>query len=103
MSISLLKNWKQFTNSSRLGLSPGGTHLSAVVIYASFSFNPSFILSEFDWFEILTPCKHLYKKSDDLSPVNTLPVLVPPCAAGASPTKRIFPFVSPNPVIGLPQ
>ena len=47
--------------------------------------------------------KHLTKKSADLSPVNTLPVLVPPCAAGAKPTKRIFPFASPKPVMGLPQ
>ena len=44
-----------------------------------------------------------FKKYEDLSPVNTLPVLLPPCAAGANPTKRILPFISPNPVIGLPQ
>ena len=29
-------------------------------------------------FEIPTSCKHLNKKSPDLSPVNALPVLVPP-------------------------
>ena len=45
----------------------------------------------------------MYKKSEDLSPVNTLPVLVPPCAAGAKPTNNIFALVSPKPVIGFPQ
>ena len=33
--------------------------------------------------------------------MKTLPVLVPPWAAGASPTNNIFPFVSPKPVIGF--
>ena len=73
-------------------MSPGGTHLSAVVIYAFLSFKPSFRWTEFGWFEILTLCKHLYKKLEDLSPVKTLPVLVPPCAAGANPTNKIFPL-----------
>ena len=55
------------------------------------------------WFEILALKRHLYKKSEDLSPVKTLPVLVPPWAAGASPTNNIFPLLSPKPVIGFPQ
>ena len=46
---------------------------------------------------------HLYKNSDDLSPVKTLPVLVAPCAAGARPTNNILALISPKPVIGFPQ
>ena len=42
--------------------------------------------------------KHLNKKSPDLSPVKALPVLVPPCAAGARPTINSFAFISPKPV-----
>ena len=47
--------------------------------------------------------KHLNKKSPDLSPVKALPVLVPPCAAGARPTINNFAFISPKPVTGLAQ
>jgi hypothetical protein len=53
--------------------------------------------------EIFAKYKHLNKKSPDLSPVKALPVLVPPCAAGAKPKIKIFPFLSPKPVTGLPQ
>ena len=70
---------------------------------AFFNINPSSIWSEFGWFDIFALCKQLYKKLDDLSPVKTLPVLVPPCAAGASPTNKILALISPNPVIGFPQ
>ena len=45
----------------------------------------------------------LNKKSPDLSPVNALPVLVPPCAAGAKPKIINFALLSPKPVTGLPQ
>ena len=45
-SISLLKKLKQFLSSTDVGLSCGGTHLRAVVKYASISFNPSSIFSE---------------------------------------------------------
>ena len=41
-------------------------------------FRPSLTLSDLLWFEILALYKHLYKKSEDLSPVKTLPVRVPP-------------------------
>ena len=43
------------------------------------------------------------KKSPDLSPVKALPVLVPPCAAGAKPIIINFALVSPKPVTGFPQ
>ena len=69
---------KQLSNSFLIGLSPGGTHFNAVVIKALFNFNPSFTLFEVLRFDIFALCKHLYKKSEDLSPVKTLPVLVPP-------------------------
>ena len=43
------------------------------------------------------------KKSPDLSPVNALPVLVPPWAAGANPKIKIFASESPKPVTGFAQ
>ena len=102
-AISCLKKPKQLLNSFFSGLSSGGTHFSAVVINASLSFNPSLTCSELFWLDICALNKHLYKNSEDLSPVNTLPVLVAPCAAGANPTNKILPSTSPNPVIGRPQ
>jgi hypothetical protein len=47
--------------------------------------------------------KQLNRKSPDLSPVKALPVLVPPCAAGARPTINSLASISPNPVTGLAQ
>ena len=84
-------------------MSPGGTHLRIFVIYVEFNFKPSLIFLEKGRLEIFAENKHLNKKSPDLSPVKALPVLVPPCAAGASPKINIFPFLSPKPVTGLPQ
>ena len=89
--ISWSKKLKQLSISFFSGLSPGGTHFNAVVINAFLSFSPSRRWSEFIWLDIFALNKHLYKNSDDLSPVNTRPVLVPPCAAGAKPTKSILP------------
>ena len=74
-----------------------------LVIYVEFNFRPSFRFSEFGWFDILALNKHLNKKSPDLSPVKALPVLVPPWAAGANPSIKIFASISPKPVTGLPQ
>ena len=67
------------------------------------SFNPSFKLSDFDWLEIFALYKHLNRNSPDLSPVNALPVLVPPWAAGANPKIKSLALISPNPATGLPQ
>ena len=50
-----------------------------------------------------TLCKHLNKKSPDLSPVKVLPVLVPPWAAGANPIIANFEFKLPKPGTGFPQ
>ena len=61
------------------------------------------MFSEKGWLEILALYRHLNKNSPDLSPVKARPVLVPPCAAGASPKIKSLAFVSPNPVTGLPQ
>ena len=58
---------------------------------------------EYGWLAKLELNKHLNKNSADLSPVNGLPVLVPPCAAGAKPKIRSFELDLPNPVTGLPQ
>ena len=72
-------------------------------MYVDFNFNPSFKLIEYGWLEIFVLYKHLNKKSLDLSPVNALPVLVPPWAAGANPKIKSLAFTSPNPVTGFPQ
>ena len=77
-SISLSKNLEQFKISLLNGLSSGGTHLRIFVMYVDFNFKLSFKFFENGEFEIPTSCKHLNKKSPDLSPVKALPVLVPP-------------------------
>ena len=43
------------------------------------------------------------RKSPDASPVNTRPVRLPPCAAGARPRRRIRAAGSPKPGTGRPQ
>ena len=48
-------------------------------------------------------CSAAHRKSPDASPVNTRPVRLPPCAAGASPSSRIRASGSPNPGSGRPQ
>ena len=68
-----------------------------------FNFKLSFIFFEIGEFEIPTSCKHLNKKSPDLSPVKARPVLVPPWAAGAKPIIANFDSKFPNPGTGLPQ
>lgn len=73
------------------------------MIYKFFRFRPSFLLTEYGWLERLASYKHWNKKSEDLSPVKTLPVLVAPWAAGAKPISIIFAFKSPNPETGFPQ
>ena len=78
MSNSSLKYLKQFFSSFEVGLSFGGTHFNAKVMYVLFSFNKSSLLIEFDLFEIFDLYKHLKRNSDDLSPVKTLPVLFAP-------------------------
>ena len=54
-------------------------------------------------FDSLTLNKQLKRKSADLSPVKTLPVLLPPCAAGAKPMIINFAFLFPYPITGFPQ
>ena len=58
---------------------------------------------EYGWLAKLELNKHLNKNSADLSPVNGLPVLFPPWAAGAKPRINISAFSSPKPGTGLPQ
>ena len=101
--ISSSKKLEQFEISLLSGLSSGGTHLSILVIYVDFNFKLSFILFEKGVLEIPTSYKHLNKNSPDLSPVNALPVLVPPWAAGAKPIIANFEFKFPKPGTGLPQ
>jgi hypothetical protein len=77
-------------------LLPGGAHLTAAVMYASLSTSPSS-------FDVLAgmlanpaSCIALASQSPELSPVNILPVLLPPCAAGASPAINSRAFGSPQ-------
>ena len=58
---------------------------------------------EYGLFDIPASYSDLNKKSPDLSPVNALPVLVPPCAAGAKPIIANFELIFPKPGTGFPQ
>ena len=91
--ISFLKYEKQVINSFDVGLSPGGTHFKAAVRYVLYNWRPSSLWSDLGWLANLALKRHLNKKSADLSPVNTLPVLFPPCAAGASPKIISWAFI----------
>ena len=90
-------------SSSFVGLSPGGTHFSILVIKVDFNSSPSFKLSEYGILEIFALFKQENRKSLDLSPVKGLPVLVPPWAAGARPNINSFEFILPNPGTGFAQ
>ena len=92
--ISLLKYLKHVISSFGVGLSWGGTHFNTGVMYELYSFKPSFIWSELGWLDSVTWYIQLIRKSADLSPVKTLPVLLPPCAAGAKPTINNLAFFS---------
>ena len=54
---------KQFFNSFDVGLSFGGKHFNAKVIYAFFNIKLSPLCSDFSLLEISALYKHLYKKS----------------------------------------
>jgi len=100
---SLWKYGRQFANSRAVGLSPGGTHLRTGVMYPRFRTNPSSRLVDVGWLANPTAYRQRIRNSADLSPVNTLPVRFPPCAAGANPTISNLASGDPYPVTGLPQ
>ena len=93
----------QVSRSPGVGLFSGGAHLTAATIRAPISRCPSPART-------LAGCAaspHRYsdanRKSPLRSPVKIRPVLLPPCAAGASPTMRTDGAGSPQPAIGRPQ
>jgi hypothetical protein len=85
------------------GLLAGGAHRTAAVIQQSISSRPSSREREIGWFASPARCRAANRKSPDRSPVNTRPVRLPPCAAGARPSRRIRAAGSPKPAIGRPQ
>lgn len=69
---------EQFDISTRVGLLIGGAHLRTAVMYASFNMSLSFL----DWLVgiFANPVSNIAfaTHSPELSPVNILPVLLPP-------------------------
>ena len=74
------------SRSAGVGLLAGGAHRTAAATYASRSCSPSPARTDSGWFAKPVRCSDAKRKSPERSPVNTRPVRLPPCAAGASPT-----------------
>ena len=76
--------YEQLNISNEVGVLLGGAHLTAVLMNTSFNKSPSFLDSLLEIFANPVSYNALATQSPELSPVNNLPVLLPPCAAGAS-------------------
>ena len=93
----------QVSRSRGVGLFSGGAQLTAATMRVPMSRCPSPAVTLVgcaarpDWYSDAN------RKSPLRSPVKTLPVLLSPCAAGASPRMRIDGGGSPQPAIGRPQ
>ena len=72
--------------SAGVGAFAGGAHRTAATIRVSLSANPSAASTHSDWLASPARCSAANRKSPDRSPVNTRPVRLAPCAAGARPT-----------------
>ena len=89
--------------SAGVGALPGGAHRTAAATRVSLSANPSAASTHTDWLARPARCSAANRKSPDRSPVNTRPVRLPPCAAGANPTIITRGRDAPQPGIGRPQ
>src|SRR5919112_4879627 len=94
---------EQLDISKAVGLLLGGAHLTAATIYAPFKMSPSFLNRLVGIFAKPVRNNAFATQSPELSPVNILPVLFPPCAAGARPMMIKLALRSPNPHTGLDQ
>ena len=86
-----------------VGLLSGGAHRIAAVMYASFSSRPSPACVDVGWLANEAWWSASNNQSPLRSPVNILPVRLPPWAAGARPTRRSRARGSPNPGSGFAQ
>ena len=96
-SISRTRYGRHVACSSIVGLFAGGAQRTAAAILASWSSSPSSARRLAGRSARPAACIARHRKSPDASPVNTRPVRLPPCAAGASPTRRMRAAGSPKP------
>ena len=84
-----------------MGLFIGGAHFTMEVTYASDKSNPSLIDTLCE--QLAKPVSNIafINHSPELSPVNILPVLLPPWAAGANPIINNLALGSPKEGTGL--
>jgi hypothetical protein len=100
---SLLKYSEQLVISELVGLFIGGAHFTIEVTYASDRSNPSSIDTLLGL--LAKPVSNIafINHSPELSPVNILPVLLPPLAAGAKPIINNLALGSPKDGTGFAQ
>jgi hypothetical protein len=89
--------------SAGVGLLSGGAHRTAAATRVWVKTSPSAASTHSAWLARPARCSAAIRTSPDRSPVNTRPVRLAPCAAGASPTITISGLASPNPGAGRPQ
>ena len=100
---SFFKKREQLEISVFEGLFIGGAHFTMEVTYASDKSNPSLIDTLCG--QLAKPVSNIafINHSPELSPVNILPVLLPPLAAGAKPIINNLALGSPKEGTGLAQ
>ena len=100
---SLIKKREQLEISTLVGLFIGGAHFTMEVTYASDRSNPSLIDTLYGL--LAKPVSNIafINHSPELSPVNILPVLLPPLAAGAKPIINNLALGSPKDGTGFVQ
>jgi hypothetical protein len=104
--ISASRCGRQLAISSGVGLLSGGAQRTAAAMYASRNTRPSSARREVGMLAKPARCSAAIRKSPEPpapSPVNTRPVRLAPCAAGASPTISRRASASPNPGTGRAQ
>ena len=103
-SSSRTAHGRQVSRSAGVGLLAGGAQRTAAVIQASRSARPSSrVRPRSAGWRSPARCSAANRKSPERSPVNTRPVRLAPCAAGARPRISTRAAGSPKPGIGRPQ
>ena len=97
------RNGAQVSRSAGVGALAGGAHFTGAVIQASDNRRPSSATTDVGWLARPARCIARNSQSPLRSPVNTRPVRLAPCAAGASPTTTMRAAGSPKPGTGRPQ
>ena len=103
-SSSATAKGRQVSRSAGVGLLAGGAQRTAAVIQAPRSAQAVAARArDVGWLAKPARCSAANRKSPERSPVNTRPVRLAPCAAGARPRIRTRAAGSPKPGIGRPQ